>query len=87
LGAVNSDGVYGLLRGFKQAGAKSICASLWSVNDLSTSQLMQSFYSIWISKYKGKNKQKAMRDAMLEQRDRTPSPYHWAPFVLYDADL
>lgn len=87
LGAVNSDGVYGLLRGFKQAGAKSICASLWSVNDLSTSQLMQSFYSIWISKNKGKNKQKAMRDAMLEQRDRTPSPYHWAPFVLYDADL
>lgn len=87
LGSVNSDGVYGLLRGFKQAGTKSICVSLWSVNDLSTSQFMQSFYKIWFSKYKGKNMQKAMKEAMIEQRGRTPSPYYWAPFILYDADL
>lgn len=87
LGSLGTEGVFGLQRGFKQAGVRSICASLWSVDDLSTSQLMQSFYSIWLSKYKGNDMQKALREAMLLQRKRTPSPECWAPFVLYDADL
>ena len=87
LGSFESEGVFGLQRGLKQAGVKAICASLWSVNDLSTSQLMQSFYHLWIAQYHGTNMQQAMREAMLEQRKKTPSPYYWAPFVLYDADF
>ena len=87
LGSFESDGVFGLQRGLKQAGVKAICASLWNVNDFSTSQFMQSFYNLWIAKYGGTNMQKSMKEAMLEQRKRTPSPYHWAPFVLYDADF
>lgn len=87
LGSLGTEGVFGLQRGFKQAGVKSICASLWSVDDLSTSQLMQLFYDLWLSKYKGREMQKAMREAMIQQRTNTPSPENWAPFVLYDADL
>ena len=87
LGSFGTEGVFGLQRGFKQAGVRSICASLWSVDDLSTSQLMQSFYNIWLSKYNGREMQKALRDAMLIQRTKTPSPEYWAPFVLYDADF
>lgn len=87
LGASNSEGVYGLQRGFKQAGVRSICASLWSVNDRSTSDFMQSFFRYWLADKKEGAMQRAMIRAMKEQRERTPSPYYWAPFVLYDADL
>ena len=87
LGMSNNEGVYGLLRGFKQAGVSSICASLWSVNDLSTAQLMQLFFQHWLSDNKEMNMQRAMIEAMKEQRARTPEPYYWAPFVLYDADF
>lgn len=44
-GYMTGDGVYGLQRGLKNAGVKSMIVSLWSVNDEATSILMQSFYS------------------------------------------
>ena len=85
LGAANNEGVFGLQRGFKQAGVRTVCASLWSVNDRSTSQLMQSFYRRWLG---GEcTMQDAFKAAMLEQRAITPQPYYWAPFILSDADL
>lgn len=87
LGTSNNEGVYGLQRGFKQAGVRSLCASLWSVNDRSTSDFMQSFFRYWLVDKKEGAMQRAMIRAMKEQRERTPSPYYWAPFVLYDADL
>lgn len=40
LGDITPDGVYGLQRGLKTAGVKAVIASLWSVNDASTSILM-----------------------------------------------
>ena len=44
LGEVNSEGVSGLQRGFKQAGVKTIVMSLWQVNDNATSLFMSQFY-------------------------------------------
>ncbi len=44
LGRLTADGVYGILRGLKQAGARAMILSLWSVNDYSSSLLMQFFY-------------------------------------------
>lgn len=43
LGYVTSDGVYGLQRGFKNAGAGCLVVSLWSVDDRATTKLMTSF--------------------------------------------
>ena len=88
LGGVNAEGVFGLQRGFKQAGVKSICASLWPVYDSSTADLMASFLSNWLNG-KGRGHESmhdAFKKAILQQRSKTPSPIHWAPFVLYDAD-
>lgn len=83
LGEVNVDGVFGLQRGFKQAGVKSICASLWNVSDVATAEMMQLFYTYWI--LDEMPMQEAMKRAMLKQRNRTKSPYYWASFILLDA--
>lgn len=41
----NGDEIIGLTRGFIYAGSPSIVASLWDIDDVSTSTLMQEFYS------------------------------------------
>jgi CHAT domain-containing protein len=62
------------------AGADRVAVSLWQVQDDSTKFLMGSFYqrmlksSVWPAE--------ALRDAQLEQRDRTPHPRDWAAFSL-----
>ena len=82
LGDYSFEGVFGLPRGFKQAGVKSLLVSLWSVNDKSTSLLMSSFYRYWMQ---GESKQSAFKHAVSDVRKQYPEPFYWAPFVLLDA--
>ena len=56
------DELVGLTRGFIYAGTPSIVASLWSVNDQSTSELMSLFYK----NLKSYPKSEALRMAQLE---------------------
>lgn len=83
VGEYTTEGVYGMHRGFKQAGVKSILASLWSVNDKSTARLMALFYERWLS---GTPMQQSLNEAVKELRKEYPSPFYWAPFVLLDAE-
>ncbi len=83
-GLYSMDGVYGVHRGFRQAGVRSIMATLWNVNDESTSVMMDFFYQRWLN---GVPMQQAFQQSIQELRTRYSSPYFWAPFVLYDADL
>lgn len=73
------DELCGLMRGFLYAGVPSLLASLWAVNDRSTSEIMQSFYT---EIQKGATKRAAIRHAELEALERYGHPYYWAPFVL-----
>ena len=65
--------------------AKAVLASLWAVNDTSTSDLMQSFYQ---NLSKGTmTKSEALRQAQLSIiQNISPKnyshPYYWAPFIL-----
>lgn len=81
LGAYNFEGIHGLTRGFKQAGAKSLLVSLWSVNDQSTATFMTEFYRHWIE---NGDRHAAYRSAVAAVRKQYPSPFYWAPFILLD---
>ena len=75
-----SEGVFGLQRAFKMAGAKKMIVSLWQVPDKETAELMTSFYSYWI---KGKNITDAFAQAQADMRKKY-SPFYWAAFVLIE---
>ncbi|MBP5547430.1 MAG: CHAT domain-containing protein [Bacteroidales bacterium] len=83
-GAVNGDGVFGLQRGFKKAGAKSILMSLWKVDDKATCVLMSEFYRNWAN---GTNLHDALEIAKRKVRGTKgwEDPIFWAAFILLDA--
>lgn len=81
LGDYGIDGVYGLQRGLKQAGVRSIMASLWSVDDECTSVFMSDFYKSWIQ---GLSLHESLKEAVAKVRQEYASPYYWAAFILLD---
>lgn len=81
LGNFSFEGVYGLPRGFKQAGVESMLVSLWSVNDKATSEFMTEFYRNW---KKTKERHSAYRMAMKKIREKYPEPFYWASFIMLD---
>jgi CHAT domain-containing protein len=57
------EGVLGLQRAFQAAGARSLVVSLWSVNDVATSVLMEEFYTnLWQKKL---DRLESLRQAQL----------------------
>lgn len=84
MGDISGDGVFGLQRGFKKAGANSILMSLWDVNDKATQILMTEFYKNYLN---GKSKRESLLAAQKAVRE-TPGfehPDYWAAFILLDA--
>ena len=81
-GEITSDGVFGLQRAFKQAGAQTIIMSLWPVNDASTQLLMTEFYRNWITYHQ--SKREAFHNAQNHVRSQYKEPYYWAGFIMLD---
>jgi CHAT domain-containing protein len=73
------DEIVGLNRPFIYAGAATVIASLWRVDDQATSLLMRSFYT---HLKRGIGKAEALRRAQSETRRQYADPYYWAAFVL-----
>ena len=77
--AVGGDELLGLMRGFLQAGVRSLLVTLLDVDDACTKEFMSSFYREVGS---GASLGSAVQGAMREIRERYPHPYFWAPFLL-----
>lgn len=75
----SGEGVYGLQRAFKLAGAKKILMSLWEVDDRATTILMTNFYRYLLE---GKDANTALELSKKVVRDQYPSPKEWGAFVL-----
>lgn len=84
-GEISKDGVYGLQRAFKKAGAKSIIMSLWEVDDNATYLMMSRFYHnrfiLRMSRYE------AFAAAQRQLRAAYPDPYYWRAFILLDPEI
>ena len=81
-GFIGPDGVFGLQRGFKQAGANGIMMSLWKVDDKATQMLMVEFYN---NLSRGLEQYLALREAQNVVKKNFPDPKYWAAFILIDA--
>ena len=84
LGETSGEGVFGLQRGFKLAGARTLLMSLWKVDDEATRLLMTEFYRFYLS---GKTKQESLCLAQqtLRHSENYSDPHYWAAFILLDA--
>jgi len=84
-GDLGDDGVLGLQRGFKKAGANSILMSLWKVDDKATQILMTQFYKNLVS---GQSKRQSLQYAQRYLREYNAGQYdkpeYWAAFILLD---
>jgi len=79
---IRGEGLVGLTRGFMYAGSARVLASLWSVEDRPTAELMESFYRSML--HEGLSPAAALRKAQLEM-SKSPGrqfPYYWAGFSL-----
>ena len=79
------EGVFGLQRGFKKAGANTILMSLWEVDDTATQILMTQFYKNYLS---GQSKRESLLSAQKYLREydngKYNNPKYWAAFIMLD---
>jgi CHAT domain-containing protein len=78
-GAPVGDEWIGLARGFLQAGAASVVASLWPIEDGPTLELMSLYYGRLAE---GQPPALALGSAMRKFMTLRPHPWHWAPFAV-----
>ena len=82
LGQMGSDGVFGLQRGFKNAGVHTLLMSLRKVNDEATMKMMVQFYSSLMA---GQTPNQALRSAQQYLRKNGyDKPEYWASFIVLD---
>lgn len=91
LGEIQSEGVFGLQRGFKKAGVQTIVMSLWNIDDAATQMLMTEFYRNLLS---GMSKRESLLEAQNAVRNfkgyingekrNFSDPQYWAGFILLD---
>jgi CHAT domain-containing protein/Tfp pilus assembly protein PilF len=92
---LSGEGLIGLTRAFQYAGARSVVASLWSVADRVTAELMARFYRHYAA---GLSKDEALRAAQMElirgpvrlttskgqdMKMDASAPFYWAAFELF----
>ena len=80
-GEVTGEGVFGLQRAFKMAGAQTIVMSLTPVDDQTTMAMMNKFYTYLFS---GQSKHDAFYNAQRYIRSIKPDPKYWMGWIMLD---
>ena len=85
-GKIKAEGVVGIARAFLGAGARSVIASLWAINDEATLAFMSHFYKHLV---KGQSASKSLHEAMKIMRESKEfsAVEYWAPFMLIGDDV
>ena len=85
-GPIKAEGVVGIARAFLGAGARSVIATLWAIDDEATLEFMRHFYGHLVA---GQSASKALHQAMkcLRESEQYKALKHWAPFVLIGDDV
>lgn len=76
------EGVWGLRRAFKQAGAKAVLMTLWKVSDDITALFMERFYKHLLAGKTIRQSVKLSQDYLIAHG--ASDPFYWAPFVVMD---
>lgn len=79
---VRGEGLIGLTRGFMYAGASSVVASLWKVDDEATAELMKQFYINMLQREMPPAVALRAAQNNIRQQPQWRSPYFWAAFTL-----
>lgn len=80
-----SEGVFGLQRGFKLAGGKSIIMSLWKIDDVATMVFMRSLYGNMKTMTLSDAFNTARMDLRMADEGRWDMPEFYNAFILMDA--
>ena len=85
-GKIKAEGVVGIARAFLGAGARSVIASLWEIDDDATLTFMKHFYEHLV---KEQTASKSLHEAMkmMRESDEFNAVKYWAPFMLIGDDV
>jgi len=75
-----NEGVWGLSRAFRIAGARNVILSLWKSSDSGANDFMSAFYLNWLTQKMSIHH--AFAAAQKSLRNFNPDPKYWAGFVL-----
>ena len=80
-----SEGVYGLVRALRTAGARNVLVTLWRLNDGEARDFMVAFYKTWLAQVRS-DPAKALRETQLSylKQDKLRDPRVWAPYILIE---
>ena len=82
-GELKADGVIGITRAFVAAGAPTLVASLWKVDDTATRTLMTRFYDALLGPEAAGDVAVALQAAMISMLREGYTVNEWAEFVVY----
>lgn len=92
-GNVTAEGVVGIARAFLCAGAHSVVAALWEIDDVPTMKFMKHFYEQLIQNKSASEALQSSMNCLRELMDEDPQKKGeygeekcWAPFVLFGDD-
>ena len=87
-GKVSSEGVVGIARSFLAAGARSVLATLWPVNDAATVEIMKKFYDELCTETPVCEALRRAKNFFNEHDNKNyQSIKVWAPFTIYGEDV